>query len=188
VPTVQPYRAGAIRTHQPLELLLGRDAVPLCAWLKGHAGVTVICRDRVGAYADGARNGALQAIQVADRYHLLQNLGQAVERCARQHRACLRPPDRDPPQADPLPTSAQWLASRSPIEMRFAALWALHDVEGPTRGQMRLNHPQVGELNLDWDAYPIPGNPGPALLVCTAAEGSPDAERLQLLANLLDIR
>lgn len=68
-----------------------------------------------------------------------------------------------------------------------AALWALHDVTEPTRGQMRLDHPRVGELTLDWDAYPIPGNPGPALLVCTAAEGSPDAERLQLLAGLLDV-
>ncbi|MEV1068954.1 helix-turn-helix transcriptional regulator [Streptomyces sp. NPDC050263] len=70
----------------------------------------------------------------------------------------------------------------------FAALWALHDVEEPTRGRMRLNHPQVGELNLDWDVYLIPGNPGPALLVCTAAEGSPDAERLHLLASRLDAR
>ena len=67
----------------------------------------------------------------------------------------------------------------------FAALWARHDVEGTTRGQMRVRHPLAGELNLDWDAYPIPGNPGPALMVCTAAEGSPDAERLQQLADLL---
>ncbi|MFF1542423.1 helix-turn-helix transcriptional regulator [Streptomyces sp. NPDC058291] len=70
----------------------------------------------------------------------------------------------------------------------FAAVWALHDVEEPTRGHMRLNHPQVGELNLDWDAYPIPGNPGPALIVCTAADDSPDAERLHILAGLLDAR
>ncbi|MFI2033403.1 helix-turn-helix transcriptional regulator [Streptomyces bottropensis] len=67
----------------------------------------------------------------------------------------------------------------------FAALWALHGVEEPPRGQMRLNHPRVGELNLDWDAYPIPGNPGPTLMVCTAADDSPDAERLRLLAGLL---
>ncbi|MFC9079655.1 helix-turn-helix transcriptional regulator [Streptomyces sp. NPDC057062] len=66
----------------------------------------------------------------------------------------------------------------------FAGLWARHDVEEPTRGQIRLNHSQVGELSLDWDAYPIPGNPGPALMVCTAAEGSPNAQRLQLLAGL----
>ncbi len=67
----------------------------------------------------------------------------------------------------------------------FAALWARHDVEEAIRGHMRINHPLVGELNLDWDAYPIPGNPGPVLIVCTAAENSPDAERLQLLAGLL---
>ncbi|WP_198045396.1 helix-turn-helix transcriptional regulator [Kitasatospora mediocidica] len=69
----------------------------------------------------------------------------------------------------------------------FAALWARHDVEEPTRGQMRVHHPLVGELNLDWDAYPMPGTPGPMLIVCTTAEGSPDAERLQLLAGLLDV-
>jgi transcriptional regulator with XRE-family HTH domain len=67
----------------------------------------------------------------------------------------------------------------------FAALWARHDVLETTRGQMRVNHPMVGELNLDWDAYPIPGSPGPLLMAFTAEEGSPDEERLQLLASLL---
>ncbi|WP_329133682.1 helix-turn-helix transcriptional regulator [Streptomyces sp. NBC_01476] len=70
----------------------------------------------------------------------------------------------------------------------FAALWARHDVEETTRGRMRVNHPLVGELNLDWDAYPMPGAPGPMLIVCTAEEGGPDAERLQLLAGLLGPR
>jgi hypothetical protein len=51
---------------------------------------------------------------------------------------------------------------------------------------MRVNHPLVGELNLDGDAYPMPGTPGPMLIVYTAEEASPDAERLQLLAGLLD--
>ena len=68
----------------------------------------------------------------------------------------------------------------------FAALWARHDVEETTRGQMRVLHPLVGELNLDWDAYPMPGAPGPVLMVYTAPEGSADEERLQLLAGLLD--
>ncbi|MEU9186342.1 helix-turn-helix transcriptional regulator [Streptomyces sp. NPDC048484] len=67
----------------------------------------------------------------------------------------------------------------------FAALWARHDVEGTTRGQMRVKHPLVGELKLDWDAYPLPGGPGPMLIVYTAEEGGPDAERLQLLAGLV---
>jgi transcriptional regulator with XRE-family HTH domain len=73
------------------------------------------------------------------------------------------------------------LTARSP---EFAGLWARHDVEETIRGRMRVQHPVVGELSLDWDAYPMPGAPGPVLIVCTAPEGSPDAERLQLLARL----
>jgi transcriptional regulator with XRE-family HTH domain len=68
----------------------------------------------------------------------------------------------------------------------FAALWARHDVEETTRGRMRISHPLVGELNLDWDAYPMPGAPGPVVIVYTARQGSPDHERLHLLAGLLD--
>ena len=68
----------------------------------------------------------------------------------------------------------------------FAALWARHDVEETTRGRMRVNHPLVGELNLDWDAYPLPGAAGPMLVVYTAEPGSVEAERLQLLAGLLE--
>ncbi|MEV7423883.1 MULTISPECIES: helix-turn-helix domain-containing protein [unclassified Streptomyces] len=67
----------------------------------------------------------------------------------------------------------------------FAAIWARHDVAETTRGRMRVNHPLVGEVNLDWDAYPMPGAPGPVLIVYTAEEGGPDAERLTLLAGLL---
>ncbi|MEU5731409.1 helix-turn-helix transcriptional regulator [Streptomyces antimycoticus] len=68
----------------------------------------------------------------------------------------------------------------------FATLWARHDVQDATRGRMRVNHPLVGELNLDWDAYPMPGTPGPVLITYTAEPGGPDDERLQLLAGLLD--
>ena len=66
----------------------------------------------------------------------------------------------------------------------FRRLWARHDVRGSVSGTKTFRVPEVGDMVLDWDTYPLPGSPGPVMLVFTAEPGSADADRLQLLASL----
>jgi transposase len=78
-----------LERRQPVDLLPDRSSTSLAAWLKAHPGVQLIARDRAGAYAEGARDGAPEAVQVADRRRLVDNLADALEEFFRAKGDCL---------------------------------------------------------------------------------------------------
>jgi transposase len=68
-----------LETHKIVDLLPDREAESVKRWLAAHPEVEIVSRDRGGVYIDGATWGAPQATQVADRWHILSNLGDAVQ-------------------------------------------------------------------------------------------------------------
>ncbi len=79
-----------LERHRLIDLLPDRTAETLAQWLAPHAGIAVIARDRRGAYATGARQGAPEAVQVADRWHLLSNWHEAIERVFNRYRSAIK--------------------------------------------------------------------------------------------------
>jgi len=97
-----------LERHCVVDLLPDRQSQTVRQWLHNHAPPEIISRDRAGAYADAARRGAPHAIQVADRFHLLRNLREAVERVLTRHTAVIedawqqsRPASVPPPPIAP---------------------------------------------------------------------------------------
>ncbi|MFC4517247.1 ISL3 family transposase [Streptomyces ehimensis] len=76
-------------TRLPLTLWEGRDAEHLSRWLRGHPGVEVACRDGSLTYRQGITDGAPNAFQVSDRFHMWQGLSRRVQDVATAHRGCL---------------------------------------------------------------------------------------------------
>ena len=111
-----------LERRQPIALLPDRTAAPVAQWLREHPGVEIIARDRASAYAEGARQGAPQATQVADRFHLFQNLRETLDQVFLTHEKVLE--------------AVNTLARQSPVALSDAALAVPvppHDVSRPAQ-------------------------------------------------------
>ena len=132
-----------LERRQPVALLPDRTAATLAQWLQEHPGGAVIARDRSTAYTEGARQGASEAIQVADRFHLLQNLREALDQVFITHSPILdavnetmrqQPvplPDGAmavpvPPHDIPLPAQQRAVQRQARRQALHIQVWALH--------------------------------------------------------------
>jgi transposase len=88
------HRYGTIlvdlQQRKVIDLLPDREASTLATWLQSHCGVQIVTRDRSGAYAEGIRSGAPEAVQIADRWHLLKNLRETLERALQNRQSSLQ--------------------------------------------------------------------------------------------------
>ena len=76
--------------HRVIDLLPDREAATLAAWLKAHPGVEVVSRDRSPSYAAAVNEGAPGAVQIADRFHLLMNVREVLEKVLMRQNRLLR--------------------------------------------------------------------------------------------------
>jgi len=79
-----------MQTHQVIDVLADRKTETSAAWMATHPEIKLVSRDRGGDYASAAATGAPQAVQCADRFHILKNLGDMLEGCLSRHLAVKR--------------------------------------------------------------------------------------------------
>jgi transposase len=116
-----------------IDLLEDPSADALVSWLTEHPGAQIICRDRDGVYASAASRGAPEAVQVADRWHIVHNLADALERMAVRVLAQLHKQQaadallmvEQPPPSTAVIVSASRIQTRN--ERRHAEIHVLHD-------------------------------------------------------------
>ena len=140
-------------THHIIDILPDREAESVRKWLAAHPEIEVVSRDRGGAYADGAAQGAPQAIQCADRWHICKNLGDAVEDYLKRHPLSIPAPA--PPQSNsetkqtPLPASTNAQRKQERLsEERFERKQAIVEKVREMHQQGISGHGIAAELGL----------------------------------------
>ncbi|GHO82517.1 ISL3 family transposase [Dictyobacter formicarum] len=120
--------------HKPIELLPDRTASTSEAWLRRHPEVELVSRDRGGDYAAAAKKSAPQAQQVADRFHLLQNLRERLKEVMDRKQDCL--PEVEERASDAIPAKARGIKGQG-----------IHEVVKPQAEREPEKHYRTGSAS-----------------------------------------
>src|SRR5260370_7790018 len=150
-----------LATHEMIDLLPDRETEPAQSWMEEHPEIDVVSRDRGEDYASAARFGAPQARQVADRFHLAQNLTEMVEEILARCRAEIRkaakgtnPSSEQQAGGDKEPTASFNTRPPAPDPLAGSAHLA-HHAERSDRYHQRLELRKEGVTSND---IPLPLN------------------------------
>jgi transposase len=124
-----------LERRQVVDLLPTRSTDSLGEWLAQHPEVTTISRDRQGVYAEGARRVAPEAVQVADRFHLVLNLTQAVERELAVNRRQLRIASPSAPALQLSPTTEEVKSQNKQTRVRSSIVMRQKEIARQRRQQ-----------------------------------------------------
>src|SRR3989440_9964174 len=139
-----------LETGRPLDLLPDRTADAVLPWLASHQEIEVVSRDRASAYADAAKRALPHATQVADRYHLVQNLREHLQRFLDRKRTCL-------PEIEDIPlkaVSTSNLGRGGALNEQTGSSQAERTDQPQEQIQLELPHTMMGqEMELDSLTY-----------------------------------
>jgi transposase len=110
-----------LQTRKVLDVLPDRTADTSAAWMAAHPEIEVVSRDRGGDYAAAARKAVPGATQTADRFHVLKNLGEALEGMLARHLAAQRKRQTETASATPI-LASQISQSSNVLPKNVAAL------------------------------------------------------------------
>ncbi|WP_052498799.1 transposase [Streptomyces vietnamensis] len=136
-----------VETGRVVDVLPDRTSETFAAWLCEHSGAEIICRDHATAYTRAIKEAAPDAIEVADRWHLLQNLWAAIEKTCHQHRSCLR---KHAEQDAPVPVRSFADFLRQDLDAVPAGLtleWSSGKVEGNVNRVKTLKRSMYGRAS-----------------------------------------
>jgi transposase len=136
-----------LEQRRPIDLLPERSSEQLSRWLRKHPGVQIISRDRGGDYAKGATEAAPQAIQVADRFHLLRNLHGVMVRVVDHHHTDVLKASRAAAVNAPTPTEHPVPPDATAVNNSLGKLTRDEQIKFTNRHRRQRRYQRVVELH-----------------------------------------